>query len=84
MEYIESGHDTDRCIFCEHLAANDDEGSYILTRGRRAFAILNAYPYNPGHLLVAPLRVRAEIGESCRLRFLFLKEQKIATPNRGF
>ena len=63
MEYIESDHDTHRCIFCEHLAANDDEGSYILTRGRRAFAILNAYPYNPGHLLVAPLRHVGELEE---------------------
>jgi ATP adenylyltransferase len=44
------------CIFCEHLAAGDDERAYILVRWPLTFALLNAYPYNTGHLMVAPLR----------------------------
>jgi ATP adenylyltransferase len=59
MQYIESAQATEepeRCIFCEKPAAEDDEGAYILARARRAFAILNTFPYNPGHLMVAPFR----------------------------
>jgi ATP adenylyltransferase len=56
MEYIQGAHEATGCIFCELPAAGDDEGAYILARRERAFAILNAYPYNPGHLMVAPFR----------------------------
>ena len=37
-----------------------DESAYIVHRGAHAFAILNAYPYGSGHLLVMPFR---EVGE---------------------
>jgi ATP adenylyltransferase len=57
MAYIESDHETtEGCIFCDKPAAGDDEAAYILARGELAFVILNAYPYNPGHLMVAPFR----------------------------
>jgi len=38
-----------------------DDETYILTRGRHTFALLNAYPYNSGHLLVLPRRAVAEL-----------------------
>lgn len=38
-----------------HSGRPDDE-TYIVKRGVTAFAILNAYPYNPGHVLVLPNR----------------------------
>ena len=44
------------CLFCDHLADDDDERAGILSRGPLAFALLNAFPYNTGHLMVAPLR----------------------------
>jgi ATP adenylyltransferase len=59
MQYIESAQASDEpegCIFCEKPHAGDDEGTYVLARAERAFAILNAFPYNPGHLMVAPFR----------------------------
>ena len=28
----------------------------ILTRGTHAFVLMNAFPYNPGHVMVAPFR----------------------------
>ena len=44
------------CPFCVIPARDPDEDrrSLILHRGRRAFVIFNAYPYNPGHLMVVP------------------------------
>src|SRR5207302_7793483 len=57
IEYIEAPHPLDEgCVFCDKLALGDDEQALILARAGRAFAMLNAYPYNPGHLMIAPLR----------------------------
>ena len=38
-----------------------DEDTYIVWRGDTVFAILNAYPYTSGHLLVMPYREVAEL-----------------------
>lgn len=62
MEYINSAREGDQgCIFCEKPKENDDEKNYILTRTKLSFAILNAYPYNSGHLMVAPFRHEGEM-----------------------
>ncbi len=43
------------CPFC--LApSRPDEEALIVARGEHAFAVLNLYPYNPGHVLVCPYR----------------------------
>ena len=42
------------CIFCEAAAQSGAE--LVLWRGRHCFVILNLYPYNNGHLMVAPNR----------------------------
>jgi len=43
------------CPFC--LAPEkSDEDALIVARGTTVYAILNLYPYNPGHLLVCPYR----------------------------
>jgi ATP adenylyltransferase len=43
------------CPFCDIPGLSDDEG-LVVARGRHAFALLNLYPYNAGHLLVCPYR----------------------------
>lgn len=51
-------------IFTGILAAGlPDEKCYIVWRGETVFAILNAYPYISGHLLVMPYREVAELDE---------------------
>jgi len=56
MEYIESARgEQDGCLFCD-LLTEEDEDAFILKRTVKAFAVMNVYPYNPGHLLVATLR----------------------------
>ncbi|MGH2754367.1 MAG: HIT family protein [Actinomycetota bacterium] len=44
------------CVFCDHLDADDDETAHILYRGKDVFVLLNAFPYNTGHVMIAPLR----------------------------
>ena len=48
-----SGASSD-CIFCSTSEAGRDE--LILVRGRLCYVILNKYPYNNGHVMVAPAR----------------------------
>jgi ATP adenylyltransferase len=48
------GEKPKECIFCLKPAETRDRENFILYRGRRAFIILNAYPYNNGHLLIVP------------------------------
>ena len=49
IDYIKGPHDDTACIFCDKLAApqSEDASNLILARGELAFAMLNAYPYNP-------------------------------------
>jgi ATP adenylyltransferase len=44
------------CIFCCKPQEDRDEENLILYRGKNNFVIMNAFPYNPGHLLVVPYR----------------------------
>ncbi|GGJ86139.1 hydrolase [Pilimelia anulata] len=43
------------CPFCRAPDEAKDE-SLVIARGAHVFAVLNLYPYNPGHLLVCPYR----------------------------
>lgn len=67
MSYIKPDEDRTAggCPFCELPARGPehDRESLILHRGERAFAILNAYPYNPGHLMAVPYRHVAPFDE---------------------
>lgn len=54
MEYVSGGGGRDGCIFCDHLAADDEAASHVLWRGSGVFVLLNAFPYNTGHIMVAP------------------------------
>jgi ATP adenylyltransferase len=60
LEYIK-GPKADECIFCAKPAGADDAAEYIVHRGKQVFSMLNAYPYNNGHLMVAPYEHAASI-----------------------
>jgi ATP adenylyltransferase len=65
MEYIGSarkGKD-EGCLFCEKPKEGDDEKALIVARSEKSFAILNKFPYNSGHLMVAPFRHVGELEE---------------------
>ena len=44
------------CFLCENPKQDNNALNYILYRGKKNFVIMNIYPYNPGHLMVAPYR----------------------------
>jgi ATP adenylyltransferase len=67
--YIAGGEALEGCPFCV-LPARDpaqDATSLILHRGQHSYVIFNAYPYNPGHLMVVPYGHVADL-ESSRKR----------------
>ena len=55
IEYIQM-EKPEECILCGKPKQNNDELNQILYRGNKNFVMMNTYPYNPGHLLVAPYR----------------------------
>jgi ATP adenylyltransferase len=61
MAYIRratSGRDRD-CLFCRVAARREDRADLVLVRRPHALLMLNRFPYNPGHLMVA---VRRHVG----------------------
>ena len=54
MIYIDQV-DKRRCFLCRALREKKDRKNLILTRNEKCFVIMNKYPYNSGHLLIAPL-----------------------------
>ncbi|MEM3655847.1 MAG: HIT domain-containing protein [Thermoprotei archaeon] len=56
MVYVESWSESSAgCFLCD-AAQNPSKEKLVLERNSHALAILNLYPYNPGHLLIAPIR----------------------------
>jgi ATP adenylyltransferase len=51
------------CFLCDGMAAGDDRAHLIVNRGPLSVVFLNLYPYNNGHLLVAPLAHKASLAE---------------------
>jgi ATP adenylyltransferase len=66
MDYIldENRHDKNEdCVFCIDEETDCDPAKLILWRSHQAFVIMNRFPYNNGHLLVAPYRHVADLCE---------------------
>ena len=57
MAYIrgEGKQHGDACPFCEIPALTDRDG-LVVARGEAAYAVLNLYPYNSGHVMLVPYR----------------------------
>ena len=51
------------CFICQGLAAEDDRANLIVLRAARSVVLLNRFPYNNGHLLVAPRAHQGELSE---------------------
>jgi len=55
--------DGDRCFICECLAQSNDRENLIAWRKPHSVVVLNRFPYNNGHLLIAPNVHKAEMHE---------------------
>ncbi len=67
---LEDGGDQKACVFCAILNSNEpDQQLHVVFRGKHTIAMLNAYPYTSGHLLVMPNRHVGEISQLSDLEY---------------
>lgn len=94
MKYIEDasrGEDIG-CFLCDNPRLEDSDKNLVLYRGRHCFVIMNLYPYNNGHLMVAPYRhendllklTPEEIAESGELTKLCIRALNRTMRPHGF
>jgi len=63
MAYI-GGEPEPGCLFCRVLAdPSADADNLVLWREPGALVMLNKFPYNSGHLLIAPVRHTGDFAE---------------------
>ena len=55
MDYI-MGEKKKGCFFCRKVKEKKDKENLILYKGEHVFVVMNRYPYNNGHLMIAPKR----------------------------
>ncbi len=51
------------CFFCQCVPQGDDRQRLVVCRSKQTMVVLNRYPYNNGHLLIAPLRHVGQFNE---------------------
>ena len=57
IKYIQSLSESSDCFICHNLQnPQDDDKNLVLWRTEKSIVILNRFPYNNGHLLIAPVR----------------------------
>jgi ATP adenylyltransferase len=66
--------DGDECFICRGLAEADDRRNLIVQRTRLSTVLLNRFPYNNGHLLIAPKGHKGRLDELTRDETLDLQE----------
>ena len=76
MRYIEdvTTSKNEGCFLCKAAKSDDDRGNLVVYRGKECFVIMNRFPYNNGHVMVAPYRHVAELGGLTREEKLDLIE----------
>jgi ATP adenylyltransferase len=63
IKYI-LGNAPETCFICEACSSNADREHLVLARGEHCLVIMNRYPYNNGHLMVAPKRHVGSLAET--------------------
>jgi ATP adenylyltransferase len=75
------------CIFCDKPIDNADRDNLIIHRGKSAFVLMNLYPYNNGHLMIAPYRHTsnlADLDDAELLEIMQLTVKSQAALRRAF
>ena len=66
LSYVASAKppgENDPCFICQGLAEKNDRAHLVAWRGPRSVVVLNRFPYNNGHLLIAPNAHKGELHE---------------------
>jgi len=73
-----------RCVFCDKAGAprEEDAENLVLERGTLCYVLMNAYPYNPGHLLVAPYAHVAAMEDTDRDALVEMLDLTVAWKRR--
>ena len=66
---------TDGCFLCRYRDQDADAENLVVTRTAHSITVLNRFPYNNGHLLIAPLKHKGSLDE--------LKDEELATIPLG-
>lgn len=88
MPYIRSAEEPKGCLFCRVRRARDDRRQLVVHRGPHALVMLNRFPYNPAHLMVAVPRHVASFADltppECYAlgQAVFLAERALAAEYR--
>lgn len=61
-QYVADANRPPGCFLCQKPLEQRDDENLILYRGALAYAVMNIYPYNSGHLLVAPYQHISDLG----------------------
>jgi ATP adenylyltransferase len=80
--YVKDSQKHEGNIFARIAQGSDDEGHFVLARGKSCFAVLNIFPYNTAHLMIIPYRETGELedlGDDELLEMMtMLKQMKVA------
>jgi ATP adenylyltransferase len=73
------------CIFCDALARKNDAETLIVHRGKKAFIILNRFPYTSGHVMIVPYAHVAELNlcDAATLDEMMRLTQRVETALRA-
>jgi len=59
--YVANANKEDGCFLCAAAEGDDDRANLVVRRSGSCFAILNRYPYNNGHVMVAPRTHKSDL-----------------------
>ncbi len=65
IKYVQGLSESSECFICHNLQnPQDDDKNLVLWRTEKSITILNHFPYNNGHLLIAPARHIGELAKT--------------------
>ena len=89
VKYIQGVSDSSDCFLCDYLTTPEkDKDNLVLWRTELAVVVFNKFPYNNGHLLIAPNRHIADVTDASDDEMLCLMQlvrdcQKVLTAAIG-
>lgn len=64
IRYVQNSKKEKGCLFCKAYRVESPKKNYVVLKTEHSLVMLNIYPYNNGHLMVAPRRHVATL-EKC-------------------